>query len=142
MLTTILFFSISLVLIIGMLSYKIIMIRQGKIAAPQHFNEAEMFWPDDLNFKSLKMNIELYSIKGLRLAVLFLLKVWIKSVYFVRKEKEILMPKIHDWAGKIKAKRKANPTVSGFIQNISDYKSKLKTMSEQIKKEEMENIEK
>lgn len=139
MLTPILFFSISLTLIIIMLSYQIIKIRQGKIVVGQHFNESEMFWPDDLNIKSLKTSVGEYSVKVLRLLILFFLKVWIKSVYFIRRKKEILMPKIHVWIDKMRTKRKSNPTVSGFMQNISEYKSKIKAMSDKIKEEEMEN---
>lgn len=141
MLAPILFFSISLTLIIIMLSYQIIRIRRGKIATPQHFNESEMFWPDDLNFRFLKSNAIEYSKKTLHLLVLFLLKIWIKSVYSFRKKKDTLMPQIHALIGKIRKGKKTNPTVSNFMQSISEYKSKLKTMSEKIKKEELENIE-
>ncbi len=139
MLVLILSFSASLILIVGMLAYQIILMRKGKIEAGREI--AHPAWMYKINLGSLKGTMIEYAKKYGHQLVLILLKVWIKTSYFIKIKKEAWMPKVKETFHKYQPKDVRSEESSKFFESVLKYKAKLKKISKNIKEEVREEIE-
>lgn len=135
MLVPLLIFSISLVLIIVMLFYRIHQMRLGKVELGRT-NLEENIWPE-INVASLRNRMADYTKRYGHLFVLLLLRLWIKFSYFAKRKKQIILPKIKSFLQGHKDKlQKSSGPASRFLANISEYKAELKKMKEKIEEQE------
>ena len=139
MLVPFLIFSISLVSIILMLFYRVFQMRQGFIQTEGDFKE-EKIWA---HIETFKNSTSRHSKRIGHRLILLLLRVLIKSRYFLKKKKQILHAKIATIAQRIQKNRlqKGGGTASKFLTSIAEYKNKLKKMKEEVETEEQKNRE-
>ena len=133
----ILLFSISLLLILGLITYQILRMRNGLVVE----SKQSIPWPDELlpteyDFVAILKILAWYGKRYGHLFVLVLLKGWIKVTYYIRRKKEIYLPRIKVFLFRNKPNSGKPGPVSAFLKNLGDYKNRLKDISEKIIEEE------
>ncbi|OGI69311.1 hypothetical protein A3A09_02560 [Candidatus Nomurabacteria bacterium RIFCSPLOWO2_01_FULL_42_20] len=131
-------FLISLAVILGIILYKTKMIRRGQAEIITDAPTPGSLLPK-INFNLIKTRVLGFLGKYIHLFVLILLKLRIKLVYFVKRKKETMMPKIKKFIEKVSAEKpeKTKPSlVSKLFKNISDYKNRLKKIEQEMKEDE------
>lgn len=98
-----------------------------------------------INFPLIKTRAFNFLAKWSHVSVLILLKLRIKSTYFLKRKKEVIMPKVKNILSKALPKSQGVPkkpgVVSKFLKNVSDYKKKLKKIEQKMKEEEIKKTE-
>ena len=138
MIATILSFAISLLLVAGMLGYKIVRLRRGEML-PESNHTPLSFVPEHITFDNIERDVIEYAKKYGHETLLLALRAWIRAGYFIRREKKLVIDTVKSWMPK-KHKEVSKKAVSHFLQNVSEYKAKLNKMKEQIKAEEEQNF--
>ena len=124
-------------MIAGLIGYQIVCLRKGRVMPATAAPWPDAMLPTEYDFVALRRMGTWYAKRYGHLFVLLMLKLWIKSVYWVKRKKEILMPKIKVLIFRNKPGQKRAPgPVSNFLKSLSDYKNKLRHLSDQIKEEE------
>jgi hypothetical protein len=139
MIAAILTFFISLILLSGILGYKIILLRKGEILPETNHTPLSLI-PPHIDLRTLKADMIEYAKKYAHNAVVNAIRYWVKASYFIKREKKELIEKAKSLIPKKHKDMKAPPAVSEFLQNMSEYKAKLAKMKEKIKAEEEQNF--
>ena len=135
MIAIILSFSISLILLAGLLGYKIIRIRNGETMTEKRY-DIHSFIPEHINLGQAKKAVVEYGKKYGHETVTTAIRAWFRTLFFLKKQKEIIVPKIKSLIPKKHREIKRPAVVSEFLQNVTAYKAKLKKISDKIKEEE------
>jgi len=139
MIATILTFAISLVLLASLLGYKIWLIRKGAMLAETHY-DLHSFIPEHINVENAKNAMVKYGKHYGHETVTASIRAWFRTLFFIKKQKEFIVPKIKALIPKKHAQMKRPAVVSEFLQNVSAYKTRLKKISDTIKEEEKKNF--
>ena len=143
MIATILTFAMSLLFLTSFLGYQIFRLRRGEVVAQNHdFSHHFLPKPEELNrhINPIKKDVIEYAKKHGHEAVLTAIRSWFKAVYFIRRKKDELLPKIKALMPKRHHEIKQPAVVSEFLRSISEYKTKLKHIKDKIKEEEKQNF--
>jgi hypothetical protein len=139
MIATILSFFISLVLLATLLGYKIFRIRNGETLTEYHY-DIHSFIPEHVTVENTWKTMIEYGKKYGHEIITAAIRSWYRSMFFLKKNKEIMVPKIKSWIPKKHREIKQPAAVSEFLQNVAIYKAKLKKLSNEIKEEEKKNF--
>ena len=133
-------FLISLILISYVLGTQVAKIRRGQVSAemelPLHRHLPK------INFRRYYLHLlELGKDYGHR-AVLEALKAYVKSSYYLKRQREQLAAEIKKYSARFRKERtqKRSPVASQFLKSISEYKKKLMKIKEEIKEEHEESM--
>jgi hypothetical protein len=135
MIAIILSFAISLILLAGLLGYKIIRVRNGETLTEEH-HDIHSFIPEHVNLGEARKAVVKYGKQYGHETILSAIRMWFRTFYFVKKQKEIIVPKIKSMIPKKHREAQRPAVVSEFLQNVTEYKGKLKKISDRIKEEE------
>ena len=125
-------------LLAGILGYKIIRMRRGEIM-PQT-DHISHFIPEHISLGTAKTAVVEYGKKYGHETVLSAIRAWFRTLYFLKRQKEELVPRLKSLIPKKHREIKRPQAVSEFLQSMSEYKAKLKKISDKIKKEEEQNF--
>lgn len=138
-----LLFLISFALIAALICRKVWQIRSGKID-PETREASHLHLPR-INVHLIKDTAGEYAKKYGHEAVLFGLKIWVKTNYFIKKKVEVIAPKVKDAWNKAwgtithhRTKKKGG-AVSHFLNSISEYKARLSHLKEKMEKQHEKN---
>lgn len=138
MIATILTFAISLLLVVALLSYKIVRLRRGELM-PEHDFSPLSFVPEHVSYENFQKSFIEHAQKYGHEMIVFALRVWFKAAYFVKREKNAIVHTVKTWLPK-KHKEASKRAVSHFLQNVAEYKAKLREMKDKVKEEEGKNF--
>jgi len=106
----------------------------------EEHHDIRSFIPKHINLGQAKKTVLKYGKQYGHETILSAIRAWFRTIFFLKKQKEIIVPKIKSLIPKRHREIKRPAVVSEFLQNVTEYKAKLKKISDKIKEEEAKNI--
>ena len=139
MIATILSFAVSLILLAGLLGYKILRMRRNEVM-PEEIYDIRSFIPEHINLEKIKKAMIEYGKKYGHETITTVIRAWFRIIFFLQRSKETILPRIKALIPKKHREIKRPAVVSDFLQKVAQYKNKLKKISNEIKEEERKNF--